>query len=59
MNNKQYFIKKDGIKTDVNFTELVNVAKEEGYEGYGEIFTTSGAAKHLRKLGYKVGNNKI
>lgn len=52
---KQYYYKKDGVKIDVDFDELIDFAKENGYED--DIETTSKASNYLRLLGYEVGEN--
>lgn len=38
----------------VSFMQLIEAAREEGYEGDGGMFLTSGAARVLRENGHVV-----
>lgn len=55
---KKYYYKRDGIKTDVDFEELIKFARDWGYESDNCIYTTSESARYLRGLGYEIGENK-
>ncbi|MCK9370735.1 hypothetical protein M0R04_12570 [Candidatus Dojkabacteria bacterium] len=56
---KQYYYQKDKTKVLVDGDELIQFARDLGYDGdsYG-IFYTSGSAKYLRERGYEVGRNE-
>lgn len=51
--NKPYTV--DG--KSVSGRELIAIAEANGYEPHGGFYSTSAAAKHLRSLGYTVGES--
>jgi len=55
---KEYYIGKNGLRKDLDWKELIQEAKDYGYDSDSSIYTTSGAAGWLRKGGYTVGENK-